>query len=384
MKQRTKPESTGKPGFAASSDDGTLLLRFEGAWTIGQEFPRIPQLEQGFKSAPQHGTLAFETSGLTSWDSRFLILCQKLLELAAASNLAVDSSGLPQGVVRLLDLAAKVPERKGAARTAKHEPLLARVGEKTLDVWRGADSLLDFVGVTSQALFRLFTGRAVFRRTDVLEQMRLCGVEALPIVSLISILVGVILAYVGAIQLKAFGAVIYISSLVGIAMVRVLAAVMTGVIMSGRTGASFAAELGTMQVNEEIDALHTLGISPMEFLVLPRMIALVLMMPLLCLYADFMGMLGGLLVGVLMMDINPMQYLYFTVKTVALSNFWIGIFQGFVFGVLIAMAGCYRGMRCGRSASAVGQATTTAVVSCIVSIVLATSLITVLCDILGV
>ena len=114
---------------------------------------------------------------------------------------------------------------------------------------------------------------------------------------------------------------------------------MTGVIMAGRTGASFAAELGTMQVNEEIDALNTLGISPMEFLVLPRMIALLLMMPLLCLYADFMGMLGGLMVGVLMMDINPMQYALFTIKTVALSNFWIGIFQGFVFGVLVGHGG---------------------------------------------
>ncbi len=378
------PRQSGSPVFSASQDNGSLILRFEGAWTIGHEFPSIPPLEQGLKSSAQTDTLAFDTSGLTDWDSRFLVLCKRLLDLAASANIAADTGGLPQGAVRLLDLAAKVPERKGAARTAVSDPFLARVGEKTLDVWRGADSLLDFVGVTAQAVFRLATGRAVFRRSDVLEQMRICGFEALPIVSLISLLVGVILAYIGAIQLKTFGAVIYISSLVGIAMVRVLGAVMTGVIMAGRTGASFAAELGTMQVNEEIDALNTLGISPMDFLVLPRMIALVLMMPLLCLYADFMGMLGGLFVGVVMMDINPLQYVFFTVKTVALSNFWIGLFHGFVFGVLIAMAGCYRGMRCGRSASAVGQATTTAVVSCIVSIVLATSVITVLCDIIGV
>ncbi len=188
----------------------------------------------------------------------------------------------------------------------------------------------------------------------------------------------------GAVQLKVFGAEIYVASLVGIAMVRVMGAVMTGIIMAGRTGASFAAKLGTMQVNEEIDALKTLGISPMEFLVLPRVIALLIIMPMLCLYADLMGILGGLIVSVSMLDLNVFQYLHQTKISVQLSNLWIGLFHSAVFGVLVALSGCLKGMQCGRSASAVGEAATSAVVTGIVSIVISTAIITISCDILGI
>jgi phospholipid/cholesterol/gamma-HCH transport system permease protein len=211
-----------------------------------------------------------------------------------------------------------------------------------------------------------------------------CGIQALPIVSLISLLVGLILAFVGAVQLMMFGAQIYVASLVGIAMVRVMGAIMTGIIMAGRTGAAFAAQLGTMQVNEEIDALKTLGISPMEFLVLPRMLALTLMMPLLCLYADLMGILGGLIVGVGMLDLSAVEYFNQTKASVTLTYFWIGLFHSAVFGVLVALAGCLRGLQCGRSASAVGDAATSAVVTGIVSIIVATAIITIMCNVLGV
>jgi phospholipid/cholesterol/gamma-HCH transport system permease protein len=163
---------------------------------------------------------------------------------------------------------------------------------------------LAFIGEAFVAFLKLFTGKARFQRRDLWVIFQETGVQALPIVSLISLLVGLILAFVGAVQLRMFGAQIFVADLVGIGMVRVLGAVMTGVIMAGRTGAAFAGELGTMQVNEEIDALQTLGIPPMEFLVLPRMLALMLMMPLLCLYADLMGLLGGLIVGVGMLNLN--------------------------------------------------------------------------------
>jgi len=181
-----------------------------------------------------------------------------------------------------------------------------------------------------------------------------------------------------------FGAQIYVADLVGIAMVRVMGAVMTGIIMAGRTGAAFAAQLGTMEVNEEIDAFKTMGISPMEFLVLPRVLGLTLMMPLLCLYADFMGVLGGLIVGVGMLDLSVVEYYNQTKSAVGLINLWIGLFQGIVFGVLVAVAGCLRGLQCGRSASAVGDAATSAVVTGIVSIIVATAVITVICNVLGI
>ena len=211
-----------------------------------------------------------------------------------------------------------------------------------------------------------------------------CSAEALPIVSLISLLVGLIFAFVGAVQLVMFGAQIYVASLVGIAMVRVMGAIMTGIIMAGRTGAAFAAQLGTMQVNEEIDALKTMGVSPMEFLVLPRMLALVLMMPMLCLYADLMGIHGGMIVGVGMLDLGVVEYFNMTKASVRIQDFWIGLFHSAVFGVLVALAGCLRGMQCGRSASAVGNAATSAVVTGIVAIVLATAVITILCNVLGI
>jgi len=196
--------------------------------------------------------------------------------------------------------------------------------------------------------------------------------------------VGLILAFVGAVQLMMFGAQIFVADLVGIAMLRVMGAIMVGIIMAGRTGAAFAAQLGTMQVNEEIDALRTLGISPMEFLVLPRMIALIIMMPLLCVYADLMGILGGMIVGVGMLDISMVQYYQQTRAALNLNHFWIGLFQAGVFGVLVALAGCLRGIQCGRSASAVGDAATSAVVTGIVSIVVATAIITVICNVLGI
>jgi phospholipid/cholesterol/gamma-HCH transport system permease protein len=244
--------------------------------------------------------------------------------------------------------------------------------------------MVNFLGEATVAFGRFLTGRAWFRRSDFMLLLQECGAHALPIVSLISVLVGLILAFVGAIELKMFGAQIFVADVVGIGMVRIMGAIMTGVIMAGRTGAAFAAQIGTMQVNEEVDALQTLGISPVEFLVLPRMVALIVMMPLLCLYADLMGILGGIVVGTGMLDLSLTQYLNRTREAVTMAHLWIGLFHSAVFGVLVAMAGCLRGMQCERSASGVGEATTSAVVTSIVAIVVATAVITFACEILGV
>jgi phospholipid/cholesterol/gamma-HCH transport system permease protein len=203
-------------------------------------------------------------------------------------------------------------------------------------------------------------------------------------VSLISFLVGLILAFMGAVQLRQFGAQIFVADLVGLGMAREMAPIMTGIIMAGRTGASYAAQLGTMQVNEEIDALSTMGISAMEFLVLPRMLALILMMPLLCIYSDLMGILGGVLVGTGMLDLTLTEYYNETVQAVGLFDIGLGVFKGGVFGVLVALAGCLRGMQCGRSAQAVGAAATSAVVMGIVLIIVADGVFAVVTDALGI
>jgi len=372
------------PRLGLLPSSGTLTLNFSGIWRIGSGVPSLEPVRAALSAKPRPERLAFDASRLSGWDSRFLTTCLTILALAAERAVPVDMAGLPRGVVDLLALARKVPERQGAARTSASEPFLARMGGMGLGMVQAVKNLLEFLGDVSLACVALARGRAVFQRSGLAALISQAGLEALPIVSLISLLVGLILAFVGAIQLSQFGAQIYVSTIVGIAMVRVMGAIMTGIIMAGRTGAAYAAELGTMQVNEEIDALRTFGFSPTQFLVLPRMIALVLMMPLLCIYADLMGIAGGFIVGVFMLKINPLQYLSHTWQSVHLVNFWIGLIHSTVFGVLVAMAGCYRGMRCGRSALAVGQATTSAVVTSILAIIIATAIITVVCNIIGV
>ena len=368
----------------SSSPDGFILVRLTGEWKIENPLPSADKIEKQLTAGAHAKSMGFDTSEMKGWDSGLLILLIRIKDYCVQNNIPLQTDGLPEGARRLLRLASAVAERKGVRKEVKRESFLSSAGARAIEFYHSAIEMVNFIGEAFLAFLRLFGGRASFRRSDLFLLLQECGAQALPIVSLISLLLGLILAFVGAIQLKMFGAQIYVADVVGIGMVRVLGAVMTGIIMAGRTGAAFAAQLGTMEVNEEIDALKTLGISPMEFLVLPRMIALIVMMPLLCLYADLLGILGGLIVGVGMLDLGVMEYVNETRAAVTLSNLWIGLFHSAVFGVLIALSGCLRGMQCGRSASAVGYATTSAVVTSIVSIIVATAIITFACQVLGI
>lgn len=376
-------ESPPTPAASVRSEpDGALVVALAGDWTLEAPAPARGDALDAVRAA--RGPVRFDAGRLGRWDSRLVTFVAELGDAAEGGGARLDTAGLPEGVRRLYALARGVPERSGARRGGPEEGVLARVGEVARYLSRESRSSLTFLGAASIALLRLLTGRARTRRRDVLLAVQQTGPEALMIVCLISSLVGLILAFVGAVQLELFGAQIYIASLVAVAMVRVMGAVMTGVILAGRTGAAFAAELGSMEANEEIDALRTLGISPMEFLVLPRVLGLTLMMPLLCIFADAMGVLGGALVGVAVIGLNASQYWDTTLEALALKEFWIGIVHSIVFGVLIALTGCRKGMQAGRSAAEVGAATTSAVVQCIVLIVIATAILTVICDVLGV
>jgi len=364
--------------------DATLTVRLSGEWKLGRQLSRGEEFRRQIESADAVSRITFDTQAMTGWDSGLIIFLMRIIEIGSEMHIPVEKDGLSAGVQRILALASAVPESKGVRMEVVKISFLDRVGDSAIAFWRSNLEILAFIGEASVALMKMFIGKAQFRPSDLVLTMQECGAQALPIVSLISILVGLILAFIGAIQLKIFGAQIYVASLVGIGMVRALAAIMTGIIMAGRTGASFAAQLGTMQANEEIDAMKTLGISPMEFLVLPRMLALFLMMPLLSLYANLMGMLGGLIVGVSILDLGFMEYYNKTRESVNLNDFCVGLFSAAVFGVLVALAGCLRGMQSGRSAQAVGEATTSAVVTSIVSIVVAMAVITVVCHILDI
>jgi phospholipid/cholesterol/gamma-HCH transport system permease protein len=329
------------------------------------------------------GRIEFSTGELTEWDSSLLILIRRVIDESRQKGIAVDQEGLPAGIRRLLSLASRPAESSASRPQNQKKSFLQKVGDRASVRAGSAVDLLSFIGENSRAFLRLLVGKSAVKRSEFLQIIQESTSDAFPIVSLISLLVGLILAYVGSIQLRLFGAQIYVADLVGIGMVRAMGAIMTGIIMAGRTGASFAARIGAMQVNEEIDALTTTGIPPVDFLVLPRVIALGIAMPLLTLYSDFMGIVGGMIVGVFVLGLTPTEYYIETAHGIGLTNLGIGVFSGFVFGILVAVAACYRGMRCGRSASDVGDAVTSAVVSGIVSIVVATAVITVACDILG-
>jgi phospholipid/cholesterol/gamma-HCH transport system permease protein len=359
----------------------TLQVQLGGDWKLKAGLPTASAVEKELGPA---GHLNFDSGKLGSWGSGLLAFLVALQNVCKSHGVAFDAAGLPQGARRLLTLATAVPERQGARRADSRHDLLTIVGSESLALWRSCGEMLEFLGEALQSFGRFLVGRARFRRSDIMEVMFDCGAAALPIVTLISFLVGLILAFVGAVQLQQFGAQIYVADLVGIAMAREMGALMTAIIMSGRTGAAFAAQLGTMQVNEEIDALSTFGLSSMEFLVLPRMIALIAMMPLLCVFADLMGILGGAFVGVGMLHLSVTQYVNETIHGVHLSDFAVGLFKASVFGVLVAIAGCMRGIQSGRSASAVGLAATSAVVTAIVFIIVTDGVFAVLTNVLGI
>jgi phospholipid/cholesterol/gamma-HCH transport system permease protein len=367
----------------ARKPDGTLRVALRGDWKAARGISAAGGVLEEIERSPRPQMVVFETEVLAGWDSGLLTFLLTVVSRCRQLGVQVDRGGLPDGVRRLLALATAVPARPGR-RGSEPDPVLARVGAAAIAWWSGFGETLAFIGEALLSLLRLFAGKARFRRSDLLLVLQDCGAKSLPIVALINLLVGLILGFVGAIQLRRFGAQIYVADLVGIGMLRDIAPIMTGIIVTGRTGASFAAQLGTMEANQEIDALRTLGIPPMDFLVLPRLLALSLMMPLLCLYADLLGIFGGFLVAGSMLDISPMQYFLETKHAVHLNDLFLGLFMSAVFGVLVALTGCMRGLRSGRSASAVGEATTSAVVTGIVSIVVATAIITAMSYVLGI
>ena len=345
---------------------GGSILELSGDWR--RDGPRV----EASGAAPAGYPTRYDTAALGAYDSTLpAFLLARLREVAAASSdmaRVPTLDGLPDNLRGLLELALAVPEEIASGPAPRPPGPVARLGTITLEICGNGRVLMDFIGQAVLSLGRLVTGRARFRPADFWQTLQECGVQALPIVSLISFLIGVILAFVGNVQLSNFGANLYVADLVGIAMVREMGVVMTAIIMSGRTGAAFAAHLGSMKANEEIDALRTFGFNPFDFLVLPRLLALVLMMPILTIYANIVGILGGMLVG-FFVHIPPVLYWTETLNSIDLTTSSLGVFKSVFFGAAIAISGCMQGMRAGHSSAAVGQATTRAVVTAITAVI---------------
>lgn len=362
-------------------EDGLQII-FTGRWCLDQGLPSSKSL--GIELPAEVRRLVCLAPDIDAWDSGFLAILAGLIKHCDERGIEVDRSGLPAGVQHLLSMASSVPEQEVEVRPVVKTSLLSLVGMVAIDFWRGLPEMLRFLGEIAFSFVRLLTGRAQFRQSDLWLEVEEVGPRALMIVTVISFLVGLILAYLGADQLRMVGAQIYIADLVAIGMVREVGALMTGIIIAGRTGAAFAAQLGTMQVNEEIDAFRTLGISAVDFLVLPRILALMLMVPLLTLYASFVGMLAGMLVSFLIFDISFFEYYTETLRALEIKHFAVGLIKGNAYGAMVAYAGCLRGMQCGRSAEAVGDAATSAVVTGILLITIVASLLTILFYRLGI
>ena len=364
--------------------EGALRLSLTGDWRLNEAGGlNVDAVMAAVGERSAASLVRVDAAGLGQWDSLLMTFLLDLSRVCERKGLALDVAALPEGVQGLLRLATAVAERKGDRRLATRTFWIAELGEGARNLWQDALFITRFIGEITLTGWSLLRRRPRFRQIDLWLQIQECGPSALPIVALISLLVGLILAFVGAVQLALFGAQIYIADLVGLGMTREMGALMTAIIMAGRSGASFAAQIGSMNVNLEISALRVMGFSPIEFLVLPRMLALILVMPILCLFSDLLGMVGGGLVSISFFDIPLTQYLHRTIESVHLPDFLIGLTKGALFGILIALAGCLRGVQCGRSASAVGTATTSAVVTSIVFIVVADSIVTLICDRLG-
>jgi phospholipid/cholesterol/gamma-HCH transport system permease protein len=382
--KEVQTQSDGAPGVSLETvGDATLVVQLSGAWRLQKSAASANPVQKALENSHIR-CVRFDAKALSSWDSSILMFLMKVTEICRQKDIVTEREGLPDGIRRLLELAEIVPEQEGAKQTTDVPSFLARVGTASMGSYISLSEMLHFLGEVTLTFVKLVQMRARYRTADLFLIIQECGPQALPIVTLISFLVGVIMAFVGAVQLQQFGAQIYVADLVGIAVVRDMGAMMTGIIMAGRTGAAFAAKLGTMKVTQEIDALITLGFSPLEFLVLPRVIALCLMMPLLCLYSDLMGILGGAAVGLWMLDLSWTTYYHQTVNAITLTALFGGVFKSVTYGVLVALSGCLRGIQCGGSAAAVGEAATSAVVTSIVFIVAACGALSVVFHIIGV
>lgn len=355
---------------------GALLLELAGAWQVGEAIPPATLVEGEIDAGhPDH--VRFHAREVVAWDSALVSFAARVSTSARTAGATVDRSGLPDGVQRLLVLVEATPAQRAPAEH-RPAPALARIGLRALAHRDTVNQALAAIGELTVALGKLVIGRATFRRGDLFVQIESTGVRALGIVGLVNGLVGLIIAFIAAVQLQSFGATLYVANLTGIAMVRELGPVMTAIIVAGRTGAAFAAELGTMRVTQEIDAITTLGLSPVEFLVLPRVLAVTLVMPFLCVYADVIGVLGGAVVGVGVLQIPLPLYFDQTIHAVSLVHLFGGIVKATTYGFLVGAAGCFMGLRAGRSATAVGKAATSAVVAGIVLVIMACGLYAVL------
>jgi phospholipid/cholesterol/gamma-HCH transport system permease protein len=352
----------------ARADRGGVVVELAGDWTVSVDARVEPgSLQKILDTAAAGHGIAFDAQQLGRWDSTLLVFLASLRREAAARRIPFDDTGLPPAAARLLALTAEaVPI---ATRARSTNPLLSRVGQTAIDAGGEVVQVMTLVGDTLLSGGRAVRGQVRMRGVDLMTCIHEAGAAALPIVTIVNVLIGGIVAFVGAVQLRRFGADIFVADLIGVAMIREMVSLMTAIIMSGRTGGAYAAHIATMLGNEEIDALGVIGIPVNDYLILPRLLALTAMMPLLYLYGCAVGIFGGFVVAVAMLNLSPRGFIDEITSAVAGGQIVFGLVKSVAFGALIAIVGCRAGLRAGRSAADVGQAATKAVVTGIVGVI---------------
>lgn len=369
-------------GVEIDQQEESLRFRLSGDWSIYTQRPGLEELLSSSELPPQVESLVVDCGEVENWDSQLLVFLLNARATCERNGWKFRPIYLPEGADKLLQQVPEVKRKGGGDEPSRS--FFHKTGDLARKWGRGMTDIFRFTGEIVISAVRLLSHPRRFRMGDCLEAMQQTGAMALPIVGLISLLVGVIMAFQAAIQLRQFGADVFVANLVGLAVVREMGPMMAAIVLCGRTGAAFAAQIGTMKVNEEIDALQTLGTSPIDFLVMPRMTALFVMMPLLVVYANVLGILGGLFVAVTVMDILPSTYLSQTRDAIGLSDLYSGLIKAVAFGLLIAFAGCLRGLQCKRSSAGVGAAATSAVVTGILLVIVADALFAVIFERLGI
>jgi phospholipid/cholesterol/gamma-HCH transport system permease protein len=372
-------------GWVKATRQGeAALLVLGGTWTLDGLRALDAQLAQTLRGAPA-ARVRFDAEAIERLDTAGAWLIARTERTLAARGAVVEPAELPAAWRELLGLARAVPDEPlPASPPVGIHALLIRLGAATVHAGHEALLLVSFLGQIVVAAGRTLVQPWRLRGAAVVRQIERTGVDALPIVGLLAFLIGIVLSFQGADQLRRFGAEIFAVNLLGISVLRELGVLLTAIIVAGRSGSSFTAQLGAMEVNEEIDALRTIGLDPIEVLVLPRVIGLVITLPLLTVFANLMALFGGCLMAVLALELPAAQVLRQLAGSVTTTTLWVGLIKAPVFAFLIAMVGCYEGLRVSRSADSVGRLTTTSVVLSIFLVILVDALFSILFVQLGV
>jgi phospholipid/cholesterol/gamma-HCH transport system permease protein len=351
--------------LSVRDDQGTLRVSVADAWTLDAAIA----LNDEMRALAARGALSvsLDGSGLTALDSAGAWVLGRTLRALSERGAAVQIDGLRDDYRALLekteigglDIPFSIPRRPALVG------LLERTGTSVVSTFHTGVDLLGFLGLTLVTLGRILTGRARLRWIALLRQVEAVGFDALPIVGLLCFLVGVVLAYMGALQLQRFGASILTVNLVGVSVLREIGVLLTAIIVAGRSGSAFTAQIGTMKVNQEVDAMETLGLSPVDVLVIPRLVALFIALPLLVFFGDMLGLIGGAVISVLYLDLSFGQFLVQLKDAIDFWDFGTGMIKAPVFAYVIALVSCHQGLQVSGSAESVGTRTTASVVQSI-------------------